>query len=72
MLKYVEQNFGFAHYSDVSRSGEPFVRDWKRLCALLWSSAGVTSSLFESDKTARPSSMQNEFEKLSIAVSLME
>ena len=50
-----------------------YVLDWKRLCVLMWLSAGVTSSFFASDTTDRPSSMPNESEKLlSIAVFLME
>jgi len=73
MLKYVVQHFGFVYYSEFSSGGEPFVRDWKRICALVWLSAGVTSSFFSSDTTPRPSSMRNESEKLlSIAVSLIE
>ena len=54
MLKYVVQYFGFVHYSGVSSGGEPFIRDWKRLCALVWLSAGVTNSFFGSDTAARP------------------
>ena len=73
MLNYVVQHFGFVHHSEVSSGGESFFRDWKRLYALVWLSAGVTSCFFGSDTTDRTSSMRNDAEKLlSIAVSLME
>jgi len=73
MLKYVVQHFRYVHYSEVRSGGETFFRDWKRLCALGWLSAGVTSSFFGSDTSVRPSSMRNESEiLLSIAVSLMQ
>jgi len=50
-----------------------FVREWKRLCALLWLSVGMTCSFFGSDTTARPSSMRSESAKpLSIALSSVE